>query len=195
MQTSLRSRETHSAPPQRAGRWEHKPSERAPSLREQGFFTFVLIRHCGAGFLYLSEGIKAERLRLSISAMTVIPVTVSTGLVTASTGLVTASTGPSAEEDLSIPSRREKRNETLRVSDLMSLRGTAARGTISGRRPPVRVPWPYSITVQLVPESKSDCASHVLARSLFVQLNPCTEQVPWAPPAFQARIGHRDAQF
>ena len=31
--------------------------------------------------------------------MTVIPVTVSTGLVTASTGLVTASTGPSAEED------------------------------------------------------------------------------------------------
>ena len=46
---------------------------------------------------------------------------------------------------------------------------TAARGTISGRRPPVRVPWPYGITVQLVPESKFDSASHVLARSLFVQ--------------------------
>ena len=68
------------------------------------------------------------------------------------------------------------RNETLRVSDLMSLRGTAARGTISGRRPPVRVPWPYGITVQLAPESKFDLASHVLARSLFVQPNPCTEQ-------------------
>ena len=90
--------------------------------------------------------------------------------VTASTGLVTASTGPSAEEDLSIPSRREIRYETLRVSNLMSLRGTAARGTISGRRPPVRVPWPYGINLQLVPESKIDCASHVLARSLFVQL-------------------------
>ena len=50
MQTSLRSRETHSAPPQRAGRWEHKPSERAPSLREQGFYTFALKRHCGAFF-------------------------------------------------------------------------------------------------------------------------------------------------
>ena len=37
---------------------------------------------------------------------------------------------------------------------------TAARGTISGRRPPVRVPWPYGITVQLVPESKIDCISH-----------------------------------
>ena len=95
---------------------------------------------------------------------------------------------------LTIPSRRYLRNETLRVSDLMSLRGTAARGTISGRRPPVRVPWPYGITVQLVPESKFGSASHVLARSLFVQFEWCTEQVPWAPPAFQARIGRRDAR-
>ena len=109
-----------------------------------------------------------------------------------------------------IPSRREKRNETLRVSDLMSLRGTAASTTASVRgthlmadeccfanSAPCAGPicgansWPYGITVPLVLESKFDLASHVLARSLFVQPNPCTEQVPWAPPAFQARIGHR----
>ena len=124
--------------------------------------------------------------------MTGIPVTVSTGLVT-------ASTGPSAEEDLSIPSRREIRYETLRVSDLMSLRGTAARGTISGRRPPVRDPWPYGITVQLVPESKFDFTSHVLARSLLVQLkhaqtmSDAPTQSCWPPAEIQARIGHRDA--
>ena len=53
--------------------------------------------------------------------------------------------------------------------------------------------WPYGITVQLVPESKFDLVSHVLARSMFVQFNPCTEQVPWPSAAFQARIGHRDA--
>ena len=38
--------------------------------------------------------------------------------------------------------------------------GRAPGGTISGRRPPVRVPWPYGITLQLVPESKFDLASH-----------------------------------
>ena len=28
-----------------------------------------------------------------------------------------------------------------------------------------------------------------------MQFNPCTEQVPWAPPAFQARIGHRTRRW
>ena len=51
--------------------------------------------------------------------------------------------------------------------------------------------WPYGITVPLVLESKFDLASHVLARSLFVQFEWCTGQVPWASPTFQARIGHR----
>ena len=45
---------------------------------------------------------------------------------------------------------------------------TAARGTISGRRPPVRVPWPYGINLQLVPESKFDLASHG-PRAVFVR--------------------------
>ena len=78
-----------------------------------------------------------------------------------------------------IPSRREKRNETLRVSDLMSLRGTAASTTASVRgthlmadeccfanSAPCAGPicgansWPYGINLQLVPESKIDCISH-----------------------------------
>ena len=55
--------------------------------------------------------------------------------------------------------------------------GRAARGTISWPTsvasqtlPPVRVPWPYGITLPLVSESKFDFTSHVLARSLLVQL-------------------------
>ena len=68
--------------------------------------------------------------------------------------------------------------------------GQAPGGTISGRRPLPRVPWPNGITVQLVPESKIDCASQILARSLFVQLKHA--QTSLRPPAaFQARIGHR----
>ena len=44
----------------------------------------------------------------------------------------------------------------------------------------------------LISVTECDCLSHVLARSLFVKFKWCTEQVPWASPAFQARIGHRD---
>ena len=72
---------------------------------------------------------KVKKLRLSKSA--------TTDTVTASTGLVTASTDPSAEEGLFIPSRREKRYETLRVSDFMSLRGTGAgRDHLRPKAPP-----------------------------------------------------------
>ncbi len=109
--------------------------------------------------------------------------------MTASTGLVTASTDPSAEKSYTFS--KVIRNERLRLSDLCPYAGQAPGGTISGRRPLPRVPWPESITCPLTSDSKIDCASHVLARSLPVQPNPCTEQVPWASPAFQARIGHR----
>ena len=47
--------------------------------------------------------------------------------------------------------------------------------------------WPYGITLPLALESKIDCASHVLARSLFVQLKHAQTSLR-ASPAFQARI-------
>ena len=71
----------------------------------------------------------------------------------------------------------------------MSLRGTAARGTISGRRPPVRVPWPESITCPLTSESKFDLASHVLARSVFVQLEWCADKSAALRRRFRRALG------
>jgi len=56
MQTSLRCRMMHSALPQRAGCWEHEPTERAPSLREQGFCTLVSKRHCGVFLCPFTHG-------------------------------------------------------------------------------------------------------------------------------------------
>ena len=77
-----------------------------------------------------------------------------------------------------IPSRREKRYETLRVSDFMSCADRGEHDCVGagdpshGRRVLLRKlcplcgsicgvnSWPYGITVQLVPESKFDLASH-----------------------------------
>ena len=99
----------------------------------------------------------------------------------------------------------------------MSLRGTAASTTASVRgthlmadeccfanSAPCAGPicgansWPYGITVQLVPESKFESASHVLARSLFMQpkhaqtMSDAPTQSCWPPAEIQARIT-RDA--
>ena len=109
---------------------------------------------------------------------------------------------------MSIPSRREIRNETLRVSDLMSCADGGKHDCVGagdpshGRRVLLRKlcplcgsicganSWPESITCPLTSDSKIDCVSHVLARSLFVQ--PKHAQTSLRPPAeIQARIGHR----
>ena len=112
--------------------------------------------------------------------------TVSTGLVTASTDPSAEKGIPSSkvstkdfvfrnqqrrtflsvgEERFVHPFTKGKRYETLRVSDYMSC---ADGGTGDHLRPkaPCAGPicgansWPYGITVQLVPASKSDCSSH-----------------------------------
>ena len=49
--------------------------------------------------------------------------------------------------------------------------------------------WPYGITVQLVLESKFDFASHVLARSVFVQLKHAQDESCGLTAVIQARIG------
>ena len=90
---------------------------------------------------------------------------------------------------INVPTRDGRRARLRRCGGHISWPTSVASQTL----PPVRVPWPYGITVQLVPSVEIDSLSHVLARSLLVQFNPCTEQVPWASPAFQARIT-RDAR-
>ena len=82
----------------------------------------------------------------------------------------------------------------------MSLRGTGAgRDHLRPKAPPEGPicganSWPYGITLQLVSESKFDLASHVLARSLFVQLKHAQDKSCGLTAEIQARIGHMDAR-